>query len=198
MSFFDFFKRKLKPGDLPGTGYQPKPSTGKHVTPPPRYPDEGGVSGQMRYGIPPDAYSTPPIPKKELTMPGNTYKETVFKGMTIEEILIAANIPYDLDEPCEQSYGVILLKEMNHFKPDIIDTLTAAYKHGPLFDGDVPSKTARDLLLSKRMIAKVVVKGEDGYNACTHRGRDAYKILQIVKNVVNEEKAQQATKTQTT
>lgn len=57
------------------------------------------------------------------------------------------------------------------------DCIRASYKHGPLFDGDVPSKSARDRLLGKGYMAKVVVKGDDGYNACTHKGAWAHRLL---------------------
>ena len=56
-----------------------------------------------------------------------------------------------------------------------IDTLVALVEHGPLFDGDVPSKSGRDDLIAKGLAARVLVKGEDGYTAATYRGRDAYK-----------------------
>lgn len=58
------------------------------------------------------------------------------------------------------------------------DCILAGYKHGPLFDGDVPSKTGRDSLISMGYMAKVVVKGEDGFNACTHKGAWAYRLIE--------------------
>lgn len=58
------------------------------------------------------------------------------------------------------------------------DTIRAAYRSGPLYDGDVPSKAARDELLQGGFIAKVVVKGEDGFNACTYKGMWAYKLIE--------------------
>lgn len=51
-------------------------------------------------------------------------------------------------------------------------------KMAPLFDGDVPSKSGRNSLLEKGYIAKVVVKGEDGFNACTHKGMWAHRLLE--------------------
>lgn len=56
-----------------------------------------------------------------------------------------------------------------------IETLVALVEHGPLWDGDVPSKTGRDDLIGKGLAVRVLVKGEDGYTAATYRGRDAYK-----------------------
>jgi hypothetical protein len=56
--------------------------------------------------------------------------------------------------------------------------LCAAYLDGPLFDGDVPSKEGRNSLIEKGYMTKVVVKGEDGFNACTHKGAWAYRLIQ--------------------
>ena len=57
------------------------------------------------------------------------------------------------------------------------DTLIALVEQGPLWDGDVPSKHGRDLLLEQGLAVRVVVKGEDGWQAATYAGRDAYKSL---------------------
>lgn len=56
------------------------------------------------------------------------------------------------------------------------DTLIALCKHGPLWDGDVPSKAGRDVLLDCGMAAKIVIKNnEQGYQAATYKGSRAYK-----------------------
>lgn len=57
------------------------------------------------------------------------------------------------------------------------DTLIALVEQGPLWDGDVPSKQGRDSLVRRGLAAKVIVKGEDGWQAATYAGRDAYKAL---------------------
>ena len=57
------------------------------------------------------------------------------------------------------------------------DTLIALVESGPLFDGDVPSKQGRDSLIQRGFAVKLVVNGEDGYQAATYAGRDAYKAL---------------------
>jgi hypothetical protein len=59
------------------------------------------------------------------------------------------------------------------------DCIEAGFKHGPLFDGDVPSKSGRDSLINKGFMVKVVVKGEDGYNAITYKGAQAYRLFQV-------------------
>lgn len=58
------------------------------------------------------------------------------------------------------------------------DCIRATYRNGPLFDGDIPSKVGRNSLLENDYLAKVVVKGEDGYNACTHKGAWAHRLLE--------------------
>lgn len=57
------------------------------------------------------------------------------------------------------------------------DTLIALVEQGPLWDGDVPSKVGRDALIAQGLAVRVVVKGEDGWQAATYAGRDAYKAL---------------------
>lgn len=58
------------------------------------------------------------------------------------------------------------------------DTIIAAYRNGPLFAGDLPSKSARDVLMAEGFMTSVVVKGEDGFNACTNKGAWAYRLIQ--------------------
>jgi hypothetical protein len=58
-----------------------------------------------------------------------------------------------------------------------IDTLIALVERGPLWDGDVPSKAGRDSLIAQGLAVRVVVKGEDGWQAATYAGRDAYRAL---------------------
>lgn len=55
-----------------------------------------------------------------------------------------------------------------------IDTLVALVEAGPLWDGDLPSKAGRDSLIARGLAVRVVVRGEDGWQAATYAGRDAY------------------------
>ena len=50
------------------------------------------------------------------------------------------------------------------------ETLRALHTKGPLWDGDVPSKSGRDDLLRDGLAAKVIVRNEEGYQACTYLG----------------------------
>lgn len=58
------------------------------------------------------------------------------------------------------------------------DTLITAYQDGPVWDGDVPSKSSRDQLIEEGYLVRVVSKGQWGYCACTCRGATAYQALQ--------------------
>lgn len=69
---------------------------------------------------------------------------------------------------------IIAAQEMDSAEAE---TLIACFARGPLHDGDVPSKRGRDSLLSKGFLAQIVVNGEDGHNACTHKGAAAFKII---------------------
>lgn len=69
-----------------------------------------------------------------------------------------------------------------------LDTLRVCHDQGPQFDGDVLSKKDRDDLIECGAIIKVVVKGEGGFNACTHFGKDLLRVGQIVHGCLEENK----------
>ena len=56
------------------------------------------------------------------------------------------------------------------------DTLKKCIEAGPISDGDVPSKDARDKLIDMGMVVKVVSKGEDGFNACNQIAYSFYQL----------------------
>jgi len=56
------------------------------------------------------------------------------------------------------------------------EALLQLAERGPLFDGDVISKNFRDQLLDCGACSKVLVNGEDGFNACTYLGRNLLKV----------------------
>ncbi len=78
------------------------------------------------------------------------------------------------------------------------DTLICLCKHGPTWDGDVPSKLGRDELLEKKLAAKIVIKGdEQGYQAATYKGSFVYRAgyveprKEIVRRLVGAENVSQ-------
>lgn len=56
------------------------------------------------------------------------------------------------------------------------EALYQLHAKGPVWDGDVVSKSERDALLDIGACAKVCVKGEQGFNACTYGGRMLLRI----------------------
>lgn len=63
----------------------------------------------------------------------------------------------------------------------LLGTLNAIVTRGPLYDGDVPSKSDRDDLLSHGVIEKVIVKGEHGYQAANYFGWSVWKSLKAIE-----------------
>lgn len=57
------------------------------------------------------------------------------------------------------------------------EPLYQLHHKGPVWDGDVISKSARDELLDIGACAKVCVKGEDGFNACTYFGQHLLRVF---------------------
>ena len=97
---------------------------------------------------------------------------------TLKQLLDSIHESAELSSANELKTACELIIEVQAMNGAERDCIRAGYKHGPLFDGDVPSKSWRDRLLDKGYMAKVVVKAEDGYNACTHKGALAYRLLE--------------------
>lgn len=70
---------------------------------------------------------------------------------------------------------IIRTQEMSGGERDVI---RAAYRNGPLDSGDIPSKSARNKLEQDGFMVRVVVNGSDGFNACTHKGAWAYRLIE--------------------
>jgi len=97
---------------------------------------------------------------------------------TLQQMLDALHVSTDLCSAKEIKGACELIIEVQAMDKAERDCISVSYKQGPLFDGDVPSKSGRDRLLEKGYMAKVVVTCEDGYNACTHKGAWAYRLIQ--------------------
>lgn len=103
--------------------------------------------------------------------------------MRLRALLDAIHESLELSTPQEIYKACDLIIRVQEMTPGERDVLIGAWKHGPLFDGDVTSKTSRDQLLRDGFMAKVVVKGQDGYNACTFLGHLAYRLLTLTTDV---------------
>ncbi|MEY2875890.1 MAG: hypothetical protein RLZZ373_3261 [Pseudomonadota bacterium] len=98
-------------------------------------------------------------------------------AVEIKELLAAAGVHTGTSSAEEIDEGLHLLGKAFRLSPAERDTLTALQQRGPLCDGDLPSKTGRNALLSVGLAVKIVVQGEDGHNACTYAGHAVAKML---------------------
>ncbi|SAK59606.1 hypothetical protein AWB81_01868 [Caballeronia arationis] len=57
------------------------------------------------------------------------------------------------------------------------ETIIALIERGPVGDGDIPSKVARDELMSRGFAARVIVNQKEAGNVATYAGRELYKQL---------------------
>jgi hypothetical protein len=73
-------------------------------------------------------------------------------------------------EQCSEEYDALCLACWHALSSEAKETLFALVKEGPLFDGDVPSKSGRDELLEHGLATKCVVKGEQGFQAANYLG----------------------------
>lgn len=84
---------------------------------------------------------------------------------------------YPLLSSNERFTEILISKIAFDLKSDERDTLVALIEQGPLFDGDVPSKSARNNLIEKGLAIKCPIKGEDGYQVATYVGVAVYLRL---------------------
>lgn len=103
----------------------------------------------------------------------NVHKEQITLSQLLSSLHedIETSSTGDIKEAC---FLIIRVQEMDNGERD---TIKAIFENGPLFDGDVPSKNSRDKLVKDGFIDKIVVKGEEGYNACTYKGSKAYRLI---------------------
>lgn len=95
----------------------------------------------------------------------------------LKDLLDALNASVELDSYDELKLAVQQIITAQSLSPSERDTIRGCYEHGPLDDGDIPCKTARNRMLDLGLVTKAVVKGEDGYNACTHQGAWIYRLI---------------------
>ena len=82
----------------------------------------------------------------------------------------------DIDDKNELVELVHMIDFAKHNR-GLHEQLSQLHIHGPCWDGDVISKGDRSALLDIGACAKVCVKGEDGFNACTYFGRELLQIF---------------------
>lgn len=94
----------------------------------------------------------------------------------LKELLYEAGANFETSTASEIKEAVNLICEAEDLTEEETANLYAIFHSGPLHDGEIPSKQGRDMLLSKGLVEKIVVKGDDGFNACTHKGAWVYRI----------------------
>lgn len=72
----------------------------------------------------------------------------------------------DYNNMCRQMYGLLFRHQ---------ESLMQLVELGPIWDGDVISKSYRDDLIFLGFATRVCVKGKQGYTAATYSGWDVYK-----------------------
>lgn len=101
--------------------------------------------------------------------------------MKIEKLLDVLHVGIDFDSNDRIGEAVKFIHTVQNLTSDQRDVIVASFENGPLYDGDVPSKTGRDQLIDIGFVSKVVVKGEEGYNACTYLGARAYRLIRTMQ-----------------
>jgi hypothetical protein len=86
----------------------------------------------------------------------------------------------DLNDAAE---NVTLIQMIDFAKrnPGLFEQLNQLAMKGPLWDGDVVSKSDRNDLLRIGACEKIVFKGEQGYNACTYFGWSLWRVYQWLR-----------------
>lgn len=54
------------------------------------------------------------------------------------------------------------------------DTLLKLLRDGPVWDGDIPSKSGRDDLIDHGCAVRVINKGRDSFTAATYKGSELF------------------------
>lgn len=101
--------------------------------------------------------------------------------MKLNELLDVLHESTDLSTDAELKAACKLIIRAQSMTGGEIDTIAAAFESGPLWDGDVPSKSARDTLTVDGFMQRVVVKGEEGFNACTYLGARLYRLGKAIR-----------------
>lgn len=73
-------------------------------------------------------------------------------------------------DQCSAEYDVAVFALHHAIRASHGESLMQLVEHGPIWDGDVISKSRRDDLIRWRLATRVCVKGEQGFTAATYRG----------------------------
>lgn len=97
--------------------------------------------------------------------------------VSIATLLDVLHESVELSSANELKDAIKLIIEVQAMNSGMRDCIRASFLNGPLDDGDVPSKVGRNELLTSGYMSKIVVNGEEGYNALTYKGARAYRLI---------------------
>ena len=100
--------------------------------------------------------------------------------LNIEDIAKELHTDFNLVSVAEKDFFKRVFEKTIRLSSAEKEVLKACNLKGPLEDGDIPSKSARDSLIDDGFIVSVVVKGQEGYNACTLSGHLATLIDGVI------------------
>lgn len=96
-----------------------------------------------------------------------------------------SNTRIDLMDDWERS-ELLHMIDYAKINPHLHESLFQLSKNGPCWDGDVISKSCRDELLDIGACSKVLVKGEQGFNACTYFGSYLLSVFDWLHGSLDE------------
>mgnify|MGYP001611851057 CR=1 FL=1 len=85
-----------------------------------------------------------------------------------------AHADIDMDQ-CSNDYHPLAKALWCLFSSPTQEALRQLVEQGPVWDGDVISKTQRDTLLILGLASRACVKGEQGYTVANYRGADVLR-----------------------
>lgn len=110
--------------------------------------------------------------------------------MKLKDLLGVIHCQIELSTPQELKDACHLISRVQDMTNGERDCIIAAFKQGPLFDGDVPSKRDRDTLMQEGFMVRVAVQGTTGHNGCSSLGCRAYYLIQAEKEAQDKIKQQ--------
>jgi hypothetical protein len=94
-------------------------------------------------------------------------------GFVRQRILDTDQLNDNYDRACRTAYGML--------SPAQVEVLRQLVTRGPVYDGNVASKAARDDLLQMGIASRACVNGEQGYTVATYRGWDVLKSVEATR-----------------
>ena len=79
-------------------------------------------------------------------------------------------------DQCSSAYQVASYAMFHAIGATHREMLTQLVARGPVDDGDVMSKSARDDLITLGLASRVCVKGEQGFTAANYMGYDVLRV----------------------